>query len=321
MKRREFIKALGGAAAAWSHAASAQPKTMLRIGMATIQPKEFWAPFEARMRELGYVEGHDFIIENLRVSSPAQFPEAMTNLVGRRVDILMATGPEESLKAAMAATDKLPIVMIAIDYDPVTLGYVSSLARPAGNVTGIFFEQIELSAKRLQLAKEMLPDLQSAAVFWDRSSSDQLKSIMSAGHALDFPLFAAELTDQPYNYEVAWASIPPDYRGALLLTTSPIFFRDREQIARFTVRQRLPTMFVFREWVQAGGLVSYGASIQGLLRRAADYVVRLAKGARPADLPIEQPTKFELVVNLKTARAIGITLPTSILLRADELIE
>jgi putative ABC transport system substrate-binding protein len=207
MKRREFIKALGGAAAAWPHAASAQPKTMLRIGMATIQPKEFWAPFEARMRELGFVEGQDFIIENLRVSSPAQFPEAMTNLVGRRVDILMATGPEESLKAAMAATDKLPIVMIAIDYDPVTLGYVSSLARPAGNVTGIFFQQIELSAKRLQLAKEMLPDLQSAAVFWDRSSSDQLKSIMSAGHALDFPLFAAELTDQPYNYEVAWASI------------------------------------------------------------------------------------------------------------------
>ena len=135
-------------------------------------------------------------------------------------------------------------------------------------------------------------------------------------------VIAAELIDQPYNYEVAWASIPPDYRGALLLTTSPIFFRDREQIARFTVRQRLPAMFVFREWVQAGGLVSYGASIQGLLRRAADYVDRLAKkGARPAELPIEQPTKFELVVNLKTARAIGVTLPTSILLRADELIE
>ena len=240
MRRREFMSLLAGAAA-WPHAASAQPKTVLRIGMATIQPREFWAPFEARMRELGYVEGHNFIIENLSVSSPAQFPEAMTNLVGRRVDILMATGPEQSLKAAMAATDKLPIVMIAIDYDPVTLRYVSSLARPAGNVTGIFFEQIELSAKRLQLAKEMLPDLQSAAVFWDRSSSDQLKSIMSAGHALDFPLFAAELSDQPYNYEVAWASVPRDYRGALLLTTSPIFFRDREQIARLSYRPNLVT--------------------------------------------------------------------------------
>jgi putative ABC transport system substrate-binding protein len=211
--------------------------------------------------------------------------------------------------------------MIAIDYDPFARGYVTSLAHPTGNVTGVFFQQIELSAKRLEIAKEMMSGLQSAAVFWDSGSADQWQSLKNAGQNLGIRLFAVEIGDQPYNYGAAWERVPAEYRSMLILPTSPIFFRDQQEIANFTVERRIPAMFVFREWVDAGGLVSYGTSITVLFERAADYVDRLAKGATPPDLPIEQPTKFELILNLKTAKKIGITIPEATLLRADRVIE
>jgi putative ABC transport system substrate-binding protein len=178
-----------------------------------------------------------------------------------------------------------------------------------------------LSAKRLEIAKEMVPGLQSATVVWDGPSVDQWQSLKNAGQNLGIKLFAVEMRDQPYNYGAAWDRVPGEYRGMLILPTSPIFFLDRQQIADFTVERRIPAMFVFREWVDAGGLVSYGTSITALFERAADYVDRLAKGATPPDLPIEQPTKFELILNLKTAKKIGLTIPEATLLRADQVIE
>ena len=324
MRRREFITLLGGATAAnaWPDAVRAQPQKILRIGIASVNPRNapIFIAFEKRMRELGYNEGSNLAVEFLNLPSP-EYLEANKELVQRHVDIIIAVGADVALKSAMAATSKLPIVMVAIDFDPFALGYVSSLAHPTGNVTGVFCQQIELSAKRLEIAKEMVPGLQSAAVFWDSTCADQWQSLKNAGQNLGIRLFAVEMRDQPYNYVAAWEGVPAEYRRMLILPTSGIFFRDRQQIANFTVERRIPAMFVFREWVDAGGLVSYGASLTGLFGRAADYVDKLAKGAVPSDLPIEQPTKFQLILNLKTAKVIGLTIPEATLLRADEVIE
>jgi putative ABC transport system substrate-binding protein len=325
MRRREFITLLGGAAAAtaWPGAARAQAQKLLRLGIVTSVPRNAptWTAFGKRMRGLGYDEGRNLAVEFLKIPSPAEYPEGMKELVQRNVEIIVAPGPELALKSAMAVTSKLPIVMVAIDFDPFALGYVTSLAHPTGNVTGVFFQQIELSAKRLEIAKELVPDLQSAAVFWDSGSADQWQSLKSAGQNLGIKLFAVEMRDQPYNYVAAWESVPAEYRRMLILTTSQVFFRDRQQIADLTVERRIPAMFAFREWVDAGGLLSYGTSLTALFERAADYVDRLAKGATPPNLPIEQPTKFELILNLKTAKKIGLTIPEATLLRADQVIE
>jgi putative tryptophan/tyrosine transport system substrate-binding protein len=211
--------------------------------------------------------------------------------------------------------------MIAIDYDPLARGYVTNLARPSGNVTGVVFQQVELAAKRIQVIKDGFPDRPAATMFWDQPSSDQREAARSTAAKLGLQLFGIELREWPYDYEVALDQAPLDHRGMLVVPTSPFFFRDRARLADFALRHRILSMFVFREWVDAGGLMSYGPSITALFGRVAEFVDRIARGAQPTDLPIEQPTKFEMVVNLKTAKAIGIELPTAVLLRADEVIE
>jgi putative tryptophan/tyrosine transport system substrate-binding protein len=196
MRRRTFIAGLGSAVA-WPLAARAQPKKMLRIGMAALNPRDapVFIAFEKRMRELGYNEGSNLTVEFLTFSSPAEYLEADKELLQRHVDIIIAVGDDVALKSAMAVTSKLPIVMVAIDFDPFALGYVSSLAHPTGNVTGVFFQEIELSAKRLEIAKEMVPGLQSAAVFWDSTCADQWQSLKNAGQNLGIRLFGVEMRD------------------------------------------------------------------------------------------------------------------------------
>jgi putative ABC transport system substrate-binding protein len=325
MKRREFITLLGGAAT-WPLAARAQQqpaKKMLRVGTVSGTPQSSpqWAAFLGRMAELGYQEGKTFVFDVVPAASEEEYETGYRTLVAREPDIIMATGVEIALKSAMAATRTLPIVMIAIDYDPFARGYVASLARPSGNVTGVFFQQIELAAKRIQLVKDALPNMSAATMFWDRSSADQWQASQNVAPKLGLRLFGIELREPPYDYERALGKAPADHRGMVIVATSAFFFRDRERIADFAFRHRIASMFVFREWVEAGGLLSYGPSISAQFVRVAEFVDRIARGAKPADLPIEQPTKFELVVNLKTARAIGIELPTAILLRADEVLE
>ena len=211
--------------------------------------------------------------------------------------------------------------MVAIDYDPFTRGYVTSLARPSGNITGVFLQQIELTVKRLQLVKDAFPDMQTATVFWDRLSADQWSAARDASTRLGLRLAGVELREQPYDYDQALAQAAPEYRKNLFVLTSPFFFRDRARLAHLALHNRIISVFVFREWVDAGGLLSYGPSFTGMFRRAAEYVDRIAKGAKAADLPIEQPTKFELVLNLKTANALGIQIPDKLLALADEVIE
>jgi ABC-type uncharacterized transport system substrate-binding protein len=323
VERREFFRLLGGAAIPWPLAARAQQREMLRVGVVSGQQRSasIYVALLQRMTELGYQEGKNFALEFLRASNIEDYAPGYRELVARKVDVLVATGPEISLKSALAATHTLPIVMTAIDYDPLALGYVTSLARPGGNITGVFFQQLELTTKRLQLVKDAFPDMQAAVVFWDHLSEDQWHAAKEIALTLGLGLVGTELREQPYDYEVALAQAPSDHRGNLFVMTSPFFFRDRARLADFALRHRMLSMFAFREWVDAGGLLSYGPSITGMYRLAAEYVDRIARGTKPADLPIEQPTKFELVVNLKTAKQIGITMPTSLLLRADEVIE
>jgi putative ABC transport system substrate-binding protein len=195
------------------------------------------------------------------------------------------------------------------------------VARPTGNVTGVFLQQVELSLKRLQILKEAFPTIEAATVFWDHRSAYQWQETQDAAASLGLRLAGIELRDLPYDYDQALARIPPDHRDTLLVMASPLFFGDRQRLADFARRQRIASVFGQREHVDAGGLLSYGPSIPGMYRRAAEYVDKIARGANTTDLPIEQPTGFEFIINLETAKLIGKELPTSILLRADEVIE
>jgi putative ABC transport system substrate-binding protein len=322
MRRRDFITLLGGTAV-WPFAARAQTSKTLRMGIVSINPRTspIWMAFLQRLRELGHIEGQNFTPEFVLGGSPDTYYEGMKELVRRNVDLLIATGNEIALKSALAATNSLPIVMVASDYDPLARGYVTNLARPSGNVTGVFFQQIELSMKRMELLKEAFPELQGATVLWDQTTADQWRAIQSAAAALGIPVAGIELIEQPYDYERALSQTLLDHQRPLYFVMSGFFFRDRERIAKLALQRQAPSIFGTREFVDAGGLLSYGADIIGLFRRAAEYADRIARGAKPADLPIEQPTKFEEIVNLKTARALGISVPTPILLRADEVIE
>ena len=196
--------------------------------------------------------------------------------------------------------------MVAIDYDPIELGYVKSLASPSDQVTGIYFQQTELVGKRLQILKELLPSLTAATVFWDRFSVDQWKATEKSAVLAKLDLFGVDLGDQPYDYLKGIATAPSAFRSALVVMVSPVVFRDRQRLAEFSLAEKIPAIYALREFVNAGGLISYGANISALYERAADYVDRIAKGANPAELPVEQPTKFELAVNVRTAKALGI---------------
>ena len=323
MKRRAFITLIGGAAAAWPLKAYAQQGKVVRLGIVALTPRSApnWVGFEARLREFGIVDGQNLDIRFINPRGPEGINAAMHELVASNADIIIATGNELSPKAALAATKVLPIVMIAIDYDPLALGYVASLARPGGNLTGLFYQQIDLTLKRLQLMQEAVPNTPRMTVFWDSSSEGQWRAAEKAAAGLGLQLHGVQLREQPYDYQRAFDATPADHRGALVAMMSPIFFNDRAQLTEFTLRHRLPSMFGLREWVELGALLSYGPNNVALFRRAAEYVERIARGTKPADLPVEQPTKFELLINLKTAKALGLEIPPTLLARADEVIE
>jgi len=225
------------------------------------------------------------------------------------------------LKAALAVTKTIPIVMAAIDYDPLTLGYITNLARPTGNVTGLYLQQIELAAKRMEMLRDAFPAMKAATVFWDALSADQWQATKASADKFGLQLAGIELRDYPYDYEKALAQAPAEHRRFLMIMTSPFFARDREPLAKFSMQQRIGSMFVFREYADLGGLMTYGPNRNTLSRRIADYVHRLARGAKPGDLPIERPATFELVINLKTAKLLGLEFSQAMLLRADEIIE
>jgi putative tryptophan/tyrosine transport system substrate-binding protein len=322
MRRREFISLVGGASA-WPLMARAQQPKSLHIGIVTIQSRTtpIYAAFDQRLRELGHIEGQNLVTDYLNPESQAEgVPGAIKELVRQKVDIIVAPY-ESTVKAAIAASDTIPVVMIGTEYDPLARGYVKTLARPGGRVTGVFLQQIELASKRLQLLKDALPSFQAATMFWDNPSEYQWQAASSIAASFGLQLAGVEMLKQPYDYEGALASAPPDNRSILIVPIAPAFYRDRERLVEFAVRHRIASMFAVREFADAGGLISYGPDFPAIFRRVAEYVDRIARGAKPADLPVEQPTKFELVINVKTARAIGLDIPDKLIALADSVIQ
>jgi len=303
--------------------AAEMPNKIFRIGRVASTPPSSpgWVAFGQRLAELGYQAGRNLEAGFVEVGGALGDNQAAVAELVHRVDLVVAGGPEVALRAATRASDAIPVVMVAIDYDPLAGGYIASLSRPGSNVTGVFFQQTELSAKRVELLKEASPQLVRAVLFWDAISADQLQAVRAMGASLNISFVEVELRNPPYDYQRALSQADANKAGALMVLSSPFIFRDRAKLAEFALERHLPLISPFRELTDAGGLLSYGASVPGMYRRAAEYADRILTGAKPGDLPVERPTKFELIVNLKTARTLGIDLQSSLLARADEVIE
>jgi putative tryptophan/tyrosine transport system substrate-binding protein len=325
VKRRDLIRLLGSAAAAFPLVARAQNSgKIVRVGMlTTANPRSasFTQAFEQRLRDLGYIDGQNMVIDFRNAEGQVdRLPDLATDLVRLGADVIV-TATEPATRAAKKATTAIPILMVAINFDPITLGYVDSLARPGANVTGLFFQHLELVAKRYGLFKEMLPFVRRVAVLSDPLTTDQLKAVEAANRSVGLELQPLELKDPPYDFENAFHVAMRSGAEAIFVLESASIFRERTQLAQLTMKTRLPTSFAFREYVELGGLVSYGVNFSTMYRRAAELADRILRGTKPTDLPVEQSTKFELVINLKTAKALGVDVPISMQLLADEVIE
>jgi len=244
---------------------------------------------------------------------------AVGEMARSRVDVLLIGGQDELIKAAVTAARSVPVVTTAVDSDPLAKGYIASLSHPGGNLTGVVFQQLELIAKRLDLLTQAVPHIARIVLLYDAASVDQLDSVKRAASTLDIPLEAIELHSPPYDYEHALAGTDGARGDVLVMASTP--FMHTAKLTEAALRHRLPSICGRRANAEAGCLLSYGPNFRDMFRLAADYVDKILKGAKPADLPVQQPTTFELVVNLKTAKALGLTIPPLILARADEVIE
>ena len=224
--------------------------------------------------------------------------------------MLVASGAELALQAADAARPPVPIVMLANNFDPIARGYVKSLSHPGGNITGLVYRQPELAAKQLELLAEAFPGRTRVGLLWDQYSVDGLKSAERMAQSLRLTLRPLKLENPPYDWDTAFRNLSEREAEMLLVLSSPLFTPHRARIAELAVRHRLPSMYIFRYYVTAGGLISYGVNTGPLWRRAASYVAKILRGAQPADLPVEQTSNFELAINLKTAKALGVEIPT-----------
>jgi putative tryptophan/tyrosine transport system substrate-binding protein len=326
MRRRELIRLMTGAALIWPLAARAQPERMPRIGVLLAGTPSSFAPRTAALlqglQDLGYIEGRTIASEwRWAHDRVERLPELSAELVKLDVDVII-TGGTPAAKALKAATPRIPIVM-AIIADPVAAGLVESLARPGGNATGFSIVAPDLSGKRLQILKEVVPAISAVAVLLNPAnpqSQIELKEMQVAAQALDLQLHPIAIPAEAA-IDSAFETIAKTSSRALIVLTDAILYSQRSRIVAAAASKRLPAMHFFREFVEAGGLLSYAPSDKDLFRRAAQYVDKILKGASPSRLPVEQPTKFELVINLKTARALGLELPPTLLARADEVIE
>ncbi len=326
MRRRTLFVLFGGALVSGRAARAQELAKTARIGVigTNIQSQIAYHGLLAGLQELGYVEGKNLIVEFVPIQQEqSALFAAAARLVGSQPDLLVALGPELSLQAAISATRTLPIVIVATNYDPIARGYVKSLAQPDGNVTGFFIRQPELAEKQVELLTQAFPERTRLALLWDALSADQFAAAEYRARSLRLTPLPRKLENPPYDFEAAFAALALDSPNMLLVLSSPNFTinRDRAGIAALALRHRLPSMFITRSWVKAGGLMSYGYETHKAGRRMASHVAKILGGAKPGDLPVEQPATFDLVINLKTANALGLTIPPALLFRADEVIE
>jgi putative ABC transport system substrate-binding protein len=325
MNRRRFLLTSLTGVLATPLAAEAQPAgKVYRIGLLQPIPNtpavNYTEAVRQGLRDHGYFEGQNLVIEHRMSSAPKENPALLADLLGRKIDILV-TWSTPALVAAKKATSAIPIV--GISGDPVQTGLVASLARPGGNLTGLAVLTEELELKNLQLLKEIAPEATRIAVLWNPDNpvwGHALKRLQEAAPALGVklqPLAVRDLED----LETAFAAAIREKAGALLVFREQIFIVHRQQIVRFVGMNRLPAAYGSSSFIEAGGLLVYGVNVPDMLRRAGGYIDKILKGAKPADLPIQQPTKLELILNLKTAKALGLTIPPSLLARADQVLE
>jgi putative tryptophan/tyrosine transport system substrate-binding protein len=333
MRRREVISGLGSVISAWPLAARAQQAGKIhRVGLifTTARVSEMTGPdpiqpnvraFVHGLRDRGYVEGRNLILEHRSADGRFErFGDIVAELVGRKADVIVTTG-NEMTRAAKRVTSTVPIVMATVGH-PVAARIVASLARPGGNITGFTVDAGSgIEAKRLQMLKEAVPAATRVAFLGVKSvwEGPDGTSVRAAAHTLGVTVVHAE--HSPTHYADAFALITRDRPQALFVARHSVNFVNRRLIAEFAVEQRMPGAYPNREYIEAGGLMSYGASLTDIFRRVAGHVDKILKGAKPAELPVEQPTKFELVINGKAAKALGLTIPPLLLVKADEVIE
>jgi putative tryptophan/tyrosine transport system substrate-binding protein len=326
--RRTFLSALTGGLLAAPLAAEAQQAAKVpRIGYLALNPTanpHLHEAFRQGLRDLGYVEGRNVVIEYRDAEGkPERLPALAAELIALKVDVLVAQ-PTVAALAAKQATRTLPIVFPVAE--PVTSGLVTSLARPGGNITGLSILTPEMGGKGLELLKQAVPGVSRVAVLWDpgafpeRTTKHMRKQLEGAAQALGVRLQFIEARG-PDDFDRAFSEMTRARAGALTVLGGSMFVSQRRRLVDLAATNRLPAVYPARESVEAGGLMAYGPSVPDLFRRAATYVDKILKGAKPGDLPVEQPTKFELVINLKTAKALGLTIPPSLLQRADQVIE
>jgi putative tryptophan/tyrosine transport system substrate-binding protein len=322
VRRRQFITLLGGAAA-WPLAARAQHAGKVwRMGFVAHGHESFYDALFEGLREYGYDEGRDLIVERRYARGQAErFKEFAAEMVRLNVDVIVVVTTPAAL-AVMNATNTIPIVHPNA-IDPLNTGLIASLAHPGGNLTGGAQLTAEVSAKRLQILKKVVPGLSRAAALWNPGNSAIVfswKETQSAARVLGLTLQSHEVQG-PKDFAAAFFAIVEERPDALLVLQDAVTMQQRKEIISFAIENRLPSMFQERGWAVAGGLMSYGENLPSMYRRAAYFVDRIFEGAKPADLPVEQATKFDMVINLRTAKAIGFTIPDSILALADEVIE
>jgi putative ABC transport system substrate-binding protein len=325
MKRREFITLLGGVAATWSLAARAQQAAMPVIGFlrsaAAAGSAHFVGAFQRGLGEAGFLEGQNVAIDyRWAEDQPDRLPAIAAELIQRRVAVIVATGI--AMPALKAATAAIPIIFVT-GYDPVRTGFVTSLSRPGENVTGVVFTITDLVAKRLGLLHELVPKAAVIAVLLDPNQLDvevELREAEAAGRALERQILIVKATSDT-EFKAAFATIMQAGASALLVGGSPVFINRRRQLVALAVRHALPASFPTRDYPEVGGLMSYGPSISDAYRRAGTYAGRIIKGEKPGDLPVELASKFDLIINLATAKAIDFEIPATLLARADEVIE
>ncbi len=328
MRRRSFAAALGAVAGLQSYAALGQQAgKAARVGFLGAVPSNPMiaaseAAFSSEMRTLGWIEGKNLTIVHRYHNQPGvDLARSVAELIASQPDVLAITGPEIVVETAARATKTIPIAMVAVNFDPIEHGLVAHLARPGGTVTGIFMRQVELAQKQLELLTEALPGKTRVAVLYDALSADQFAGARLEAERMGLQLTPLKLENPPYDFNRAFDGLAGAQPQMLLVLSSPLFTNSQSQIATLAIERRWPTMFIFKSYAEAGGLMSYGVDYVAMQAGIARFVAKILGGAKPADIPVEQPTKFEFVINAKTARTLDLTLPLGLLGRADEVIE